>query len=141
MRKFNSFVALVIAMFLVLAVGDISERIDDVGKSISELREEMENERVNVTATTAVKQENSYHQYIDVKFQKDGKTYSVRKDNKVKFYSDVYCTQEITEIPDFISSNVDCGKKPNGLTVYAVMTVNDEIIYSSQKPIIVEKEN
>ena len=85
-------------------------------------------------------QENSYEQYVNLKFQKDGKTYSVRKDNKVKFYSDVYCTQEITEIPDFISSNADSGKAPNGLNVYAVWTVNDEIIYSSQKPIIVEKE-
>ena len=81
-----------------------------------------------------------YEQYVNLKFQKDGKTYSVRKDNKVKFYSDVYCTQEITEIPDFISSNADSGKAPNGLNVYAVRTVNDEIIYSSQKPIIVEKE-
>ena len=52
----------------------------------------------------------------------------------------MYCTQEITEIPDFISSNADSGKAPNGLNVYAVRTVNDEIIYSSQKPIIVEKE-
>ena len=68
-------------------------------------------------------QENSYEQYVNLKFQKDGKTYSVRKDNKVKFYSDA-----------------DSGKAPNGLNVYAVRTVNDEIIYSSQKPIIVEKE-
>lgn len=83
---------------------------------------------------------NSYEQYVNLKFPKDGKTYSVRKDNKVKFYSDVYCTQEIMEIPDFISSNADSGKAPNGLSVYAVRTVNDEIIYSSQKPIIVEKE-
>ena len=86
-------------------------------------------------------QKNSYEQYVNLKFQKtEGKTYSVRSDNKVKFYKDIYCTQEITDIPDFLSSNADSGTAPNGLSIYAFRTVNDEIIYSSQRPIIVEKE-
>lgn len=86
-------------------------------------------------------QEDSYEQYVNVKFPKtEGKTYSVRSDNKVKFYKDIYCTQEITDIPDFLSSNADSGTAPNGLSIYAFRTVNDEIIYSSQRPIIVEKE-
>lgn len=179
MKKLIFFGTLVIAMVVVLAgcgkKAD-SKRVDDVEKSISELKEKMEsvkyvssaiadlevnmkdlNEILSVTATTAteaetkkeettkettaVKQEDSYEQYVNVKFPKtEGKTYSVRSDNKVKFYKDIYCTQEITDIPDFLSSNADSGTAPNGLSIYAFRTVNDEIIYSTQRPIIVEKE-
>ena len=159
MKKLIFFGTLVIAMVVVLAgcgkKAD-SKRVDDVEKSISELKEEMESVKY-VTATTAteaetkkeettkettaVKQEDSYEQYVNVKFPKtEGKTYTVRSDNKVKFYKDIYCTQEITDIPDFLSSNADSGTAPNGLSIYAFRTVNDEIIYSTQRPIIVEKE-
>ena len=79
---------------------------------------------------------------MNMKFPKtDGKTYSIREDNKVKFYADIYCTKEITDIPDFVSKNADNGTAPNGLSIYAFRTVNDEIIYTTQKPIIVEVEN
>lgn len=83
----------------------------------------------------------SYEQYINMKFPKTEKTYCVRKDNKVKFYKDVYCTQEISDIPNFASSNADSGAAPNGLSIYSFRTVNNEIIYTTQKPIIVEVEN
>ena len=108
MKKLIFFGTLVIAMVVVLAgcgkKAD-SKRVDDVEKSISELKEEMEsvkyvssaiadlevnmkdlNEILSVTATiateaetkkeettketTAVKQEDSYEQYVNVKFPK-----------------------------------------------------------------------
>ena len=124
---------------LKIAVKDMQDIVNTTTKvESSNIRNQTENQKENQK-----EQENSsYEQYVNVKFPKtEGKTYSVRSDNKVKFYKDIYCTQELTDIPDFLSSNADSGTAPNGLNIYAFRTVNDEIIYSSQRPIIVEKEN
>lgn len=126
---------------LKIAVKDMQDIVNATTKvESSNIRNQKEKE--NQTENQKEQENSSYEQYVNVKFPKtEGKTYSVRSDNKVKFYKDIYCTQELTDIPDFLSSNADSGTAPNGLNIYAFRTVNDEIIYSSQRPIIVEKEN
>ena len=127
-------------------IENLSQQVADLKVSVKDLQDIISGTTKKGSTSDVQKETNieggSYEQYVNMKFPKtDGKTYSIRKDNKVKFYADVYCAKEITDIPDFVSKNADNGTAPNGLSIYAFRTVNDEIIYTTQKPIIVEVEN
>jgi len=131
----------------------IDKKIDELSKvdnanssdeKLSEIEDKIDalQNSSNVAGTVAQNSDKSVTNdtvsaYMEMKFPKDGKTYTLKEKSNTKIYKDVYCSVEI-EAPHFSSNNIDKATAANGLGVYCMMTIDNQIVYSTEKPILVE---
>lgn len=122
-----------------LEISEVRGKVDKLSKQVSE---DKKDENTKVTEETVVEnsQDNTYQAYIDMQFPKDGKTYVLSKYSTEgqKFYSDVNCTEEIPT-PEFCSESIQSGTAPNTLNIYCFRTTNNTIVYSPDRPSLVDK--
>ena len=105
-----------------------TEKIASLQEKLKKLQEE------NVQLKETVPMDNSYMDYINMKFPVDGRYY-VLGNEECKIYYNQECTEQIIPPPRFVSSYVDNdGEAPNGLNFKTLRAESGLMVYCTEDP-------
>lgn len=113
--------------------------------TIDELKAQLAEQDVTISETEAKSSQNtityivnsgSSDSYLSIKFWSDGKTYV--GSSVVTWYSDYYCSKQITSDVIIISPVIDSLRLSNGNTIYACMSSNG-LVFTPKNPYLIVK--
>lgn len=100
---------------------ELQAQLDNANAEISKLKKDTEKKE---------------RPFTDIKFWKDGKTYTITRED-FELFSDCFCSNKVKGKVKLVSPIVDVTKLSNGITVYTFMS-EEGLVYGTSRPSLEE---
>lgn len=109
-------------------------------EEIEELQKELEEykQKAELAEQEEISVEVEDNTYLTLKFPSDGNYYKEAY-NRVTFYSDPTCTEEIDNAR-FMSPEIDAAQAKNGLDIFCLRLDNGKICYCTESPYLITEK-